>query len=47
MIGKVGQLAVVHDPTRRRFPIPLRLILKLVAADEYMELSKAFVPPLT
>ena len=31
---------VVRDPTRRRFPIPVRLILTLVGADEYMELSK-------
>jgi deazaflavin-dependent oxidoreductase (nitroreductase family) len=30
---------VVHDPTRRRFPIPVRLVLKIVGADEYMELS--------
>ena len=48
--GKKYQLfapAVVHDPTRQRFPIPVRLVLKLVGADEYMEFSKAFVPPLT
>jgi deazaflavin-dependent oxidoreductase (nitroreductase family) len=31
---------VVRDPTWRRFPIPVRLILTLVGADEYMELSK-------
>ena len=31
---------VVRDTTRRRFPIPVRLILMLVGADEYMELSK-------
>src|SRR5246127_4859724 len=40
--GKKYQLFspnVVHDPTRRRFPIPVRLILRLVGADEYMELS--------
>jgi len=30
---------VVHDPTRLRFPIPVRLVLGLVGADEYMELS--------
>ena len=30
---------VGRDPTRRRFPIPVRLVLKLVGADEYMELS--------
>jgi deazaflavin-dependent oxidoreductase (nitroreductase family) len=31
---------VVRDPTRRRFPVPVRVILRLVGADEYMELSK-------
>src|SRR5246127_16797 len=30
---------VVHDPTRRQFPIPVRLVLRLVSADEYMELA--------
>jgi deazaflavin-dependent oxidoreductase (nitroreductase family) len=30
---------VVRDPTRGRFPIPVRLVLRLVGADEYMELS--------
>lgn len=30
---------VVRDPTRRRFPIPVRLVLRVVGADEYMELS--------
>jgi deazaflavin-dependent oxidoreductase (nitroreductase family) len=30
---------VVRDTTRRRFPIPVRLILTLVGADEYMELQ--------
>ena len=30
---------VVHDPTRRRFPIPVRLVLRIVGVDEYMELS--------
>jgi deazaflavin-dependent oxidoreductase (nitroreductase family) len=41
--GKKYQLSapkVVRDPTRRRFPIPVRLVLKLVGADEYMELSQ-------
>ena len=40
--GKKYQLSspnVVHDPTRRRFPIPVRLVLGLVGADEYMEQS--------
>jgi deazaflavin-dependent oxidoreductase (nitroreductase family) len=30
---------VVRDPTRRRFPIPVRVMLRIVGADEYMELS--------
>jgi deazaflavin-dependent oxidoreductase (nitroreductase family) len=32
---------VVHDPTRRRFPIAVRLLLMLAGADEYLELSKS------
>jgi deazaflavin-dependent oxidoreductase (nitroreductase family) len=48
--GKKYQLfapTVAHDLTRQRFPIPVRLVLKLVGADDYMALSNAFVPPLT
>jgi deazaflavin-dependent oxidoreductase (nitroreductase family) len=30
---------VVRDPTRRRFPFPVRIVLKVVGADEHMELS--------
>jgi len=39
--GKKYQLSapkVVRDPTRCRFPIPVRLVLRVVGADEYMEL---------
>jgi deazaflavin-dependent oxidoreductase (nitroreductase family) len=32
---------IVRDPTRRRFPIPVRIVLRIVGADEYMELSKS------
>jgi deazaflavin-dependent oxidoreductase (nitroreductase family) len=38
--GKKYQLSapnIVRDPTRRRFPIPVRVVLRLVGADEYME----------
>jgi len=41
--GKKHQLSapkVVRDPTRRRFPIPVRLVLVIVGTDEYMELSR-------
>src|SRR5246127_5683205 len=42
--GKKYQLfapKVVRDPTRRRFPFPVRIVLSVVGADEYMELSKS------
>jgi deazaflavin-dependent oxidoreductase (nitroreductase family) len=40
--GKKYQLSAPHivlDPTRRRFPIIVRIVLRIVGADEYMELS--------
>jgi len=40
--GKIHLLSapkVVRDPTRRRFPFPVWLVLRIVGADEYMELS--------
>lgn len=43
-MGKKYQLSspkVVYDPSRQRFPIPVRLVLRLVGADEYMELVKS------
>jgi deazaflavin-dependent oxidoreductase (nitroreductase family) len=43
-VGKRYQLSspnVVHDPTRRRFPFLVRIVLRLVGASEYMGLSKA------
>jgi len=30
---------IVRDPTRWRFPFPVRIVLRIVGADEYMELS--------
>ena len=41
-VGKNYHLSVpkvVRDPSRRRFPIPVRFVLRIVGADEYMELS--------
>ena len=40
--GKNYQLSapkIVRDPTRRHFPVPVRLVLRIVGADEYIELS--------
>jgi deazaflavin-dependent oxidoreductase (nitroreductase family) len=30
---------IVHDPTRRRFPILVRMILRLIGANDFMQLS--------
>jgi hypothetical protein len=30
---------VVRDPTRRRFSFPVRIVLRVVGADEYMEFA--------
>jgi deazaflavin-dependent oxidoreductase (nitroreductase family) len=42
-VGKRYHLSapkVVLDPSRQRFPFPVRIVLWIVRADEYMELSK-------
>lgn len=36
---RLSSPTVTRDPTRRRFPIPVRLVLRIVGADEYMALS--------
>src|ERR1700691_6304630 len=30
---------IIHDPTRQRFPFPVRLILRLIGANDFMPLS--------
>lgn len=30
---------IVHDPTRRRFPPFVRIVLRLIGADDFMQLS--------
>ena len=30
---------IVRDPTRQRFPLPVRIVLRLIGADEFMMLS--------
>ena len=43
-VGRKYHLAsprVLHDPSRKRFPLPVRLVLKIVGANEYLELSIA------
>ncbi len=41
--GKEYQLSaprIVRDTTRRRFPFPVRIVLKVVGAEEYIELAR-------
>jgi deazaflavin-dependent oxidoreductase (nitroreductase family) len=40
--GTRYQLAVptiVHDPTRQRFPLPVRIVLRLIGATDFIQLS--------
>ena len=30
---------IVHDPSRRRFPLPVRIVLRLIGANDFMQLS--------
>jgi hypothetical protein len=30
---------IVHDPTRRQFPLPVRTVLSLIGANDFMQLS--------
>jgi deazaflavin-dependent oxidoreductase (nitroreductase family) len=46
-LGRKYQLSapkVVRDRTRRRFPFFVRIVLRLLGADEYMELAKPQSP---
>jgi deazaflavin-dependent oxidoreductase (nitroreductase family) len=31
---------IVHDPSQGRFPVPVRIMLRLIGADDFMQLSK-------
>ena len=39
VVYQLSAPAVVHDPTRRRFPIPVRIVLWLIGASDFMQLS--------
>ena len=36
--------SIVHDPTRRRFPLPVRIVLRFIGADDFMQLSTSQLP---
>jgi hypothetical protein len=29
---------IVHEPSRRRFPLPVRIVLRLIGANDFMQL---------
>jgi len=35
---------IVHDPTRRRFPLPVRIGLRIIGANDFMQLSTSRAP---
>jgi len=30
---------ILHDPTRRRFPLPVRIVLRLIGANDFIQFS--------
>ena len=32
---------IVRDPTRRRFPLPVRIVLRLIGANDFLQLSSS------
>jgi deazaflavin-dependent oxidoreductase (nitroreductase family) len=36
--------SIVHDPTRRRFPLPVRIVLRLIGATDFLQLSTSRAP---
>jgi deazaflavin-dependent oxidoreductase (nitroreductase family) len=43
MVYQLSAPTIVHDPTRRRFPLPVRMILRLIGANDFMHLSTSHV----
>jgi deazaflavin-dependent oxidoreductase (nitroreductase family) len=31
---------IVHDPTRRRFPLPVRIVLRLIGANDFIQFRR-------
>ena len=36
--------AIVHDPTRRRVPLSVRIVIRLIGANDFMQLSISHAP---
>jgi deazaflavin-dependent oxidoreductase (nitroreductase family) len=41
---QLSATTILHDPTRRRFPLPVRIVLRLIGADDFMQLSTSQLP---
>src|SRR3984893_38645 len=39
LVYQLSAPTIVHDPTRRRFPLPVRMILGISGANDFMQLS--------
>jgi hypothetical protein len=39
VLYQLSAATIVHDPTRRRFPLLVRTILWIIGANEFMQLS--------
>ena len=38
---RLSHPTIVHDPTRKQFPFPVRIVLGIVGANDFMQLSSA------
>jgi deazaflavin-dependent oxidoreductase (nitroreductase family) len=39
VVYRLSAPTIVHDPTRRRFPLPVRIVLRLIGATDFLQLS--------
>jgi deazaflavin-dependent oxidoreductase (nitroreductase family) len=44
MQSQLSDPTIVHDPTRERFPLPVRIVLRLINANDFMQLSTSHAP---
>jgi deazaflavin-dependent oxidoreductase (nitroreductase family) len=44
VLHQLSAPSIVHDPTRRRFPVPARMVLWIIGANDFMQLSTSLAP---
>ena len=42
--SQLSDPTIVHDPTRGRFPLLVRIVLRLIDANDFMQLSTSHAP---